>query len=129
MGRILTQSTASLVVACSSTILSLGKSPASFRKCERKCFSAFSTEMFCQVAMMSRRKANQLECSTKWWMQRTLAYQLVIARYLSVQVQDHAFLFQSLEDGVVRLVRLDTTRRVGSDSSGVRLDACESRLA
>jgi hypothetical protein len=43
---ILTQSTASLVVACSSTILSLGKSPASFRRCDKKCFSAFNTEMF-----------------------------------------------------------------------------------
>lgn len=42
----LTQSTASLVVACSSTILSLGKSPASFRRCDKKCFSAFNTEMF-----------------------------------------------------------------------------------
>lgn len=48
-----------------------------------------------------------------------MTYQLVIARHLSVQIQDHAFLLQGLEDGVIRLVRLDPARRVGGDTSGV----------
>jgi hypothetical protein len=56
-----THSMASAVVACSSTMRSLGKSAASLRRCVRNSFSALRTEMFCDGEISTAQPGSVLD--------------------------------------------------------------------
>lgn len=65
-----------------------------------------------------------LQSATIWLICLSLTYLLVIARDLAVKVEYHSFFFQCSENGVVRLVRLDSGGGMRRDTSRIRFDSC-----
>ena len=118
-GREVTAVIASEVVACSSTIRSLGKEWAILVRWVRKCFSALRIEIFyVEISLCSSRINLQTEGDSKLAsrLPDLPAHLLVIARYLSVQIQNHVRLLHRLEHRVVYLVIFNPRSRIGSDS-------------